>query len=152
MFNPGSYSGHHLLLPSSCLQLGLETTYRSTKSIGNLYSCVASTIKYNAPPGNPGTEVVGDLPRMVVLGDLGKEEEEAEKIRYGLKLMRSSMGEEAVTVIIDDRRYLPDNIAALVRKEAGAWGWTIETMFDMIGAEADRVVYIGHGNLESISR
>ena len=62
------------------------------------------------------------------------------------------MGEEAVTVIIDDRRYLPDNIAALVRKEAGAWGWTIWTMFDMIGAEADRVVYIGHGNLEPISR
>ena len=151
MFNPGSYGGRHLLLPSSCLRLGLETTYRSTKSIGNLYSCVASTIKHNAPPGNPGTEVVGDLPRMVVLGDLGKEEE-AEKIRHGLKLMRSSMGKEAVTVIIDDHRYLSDNIAALVRKEAGAWGWTIETMFDMIGAEADRVVYIGHGNLESISR
>ena len=152
MFNPGSYGGRHLLLPSSCLQLGLETTYRSTKSIGNLYCCVASTIKHNAPPGNPGTEVIGELPRMVVLGDLGKEEEEAEKIRHGLKLMRSSMGEEAVTVIIDDRRYLSDNIAALVRKEAGAWGWTIWTMFDMIGAEADRVVYIGYGNLEPISR
>ena len=26
MFNPGSYSGRRLLLPSSCLQLLLETT------------------------------------------------------------------------------------------------------------------------------
>jgi hypothetical protein len=65
MFNPGMYLGRRLLLPSSCLRLVLETTYRSTKSISNLHSCLATAIKADAPPGNPGTEDVGELPRLV---------------------------------------------------------------------------------------
>ena len=57
MFNPASYQ-YHLLLPPSCLRLVLETTYRSTKRISNLYSCLASNraMKYKAPSGSPGTD------------------------------------------------------------------------------------------------
>ena len=36
--------------------------------------------------------------------------------------------------------------------EAEATGWKIRTMVEMVGAEADRVVYIGFGELEAISR
>merc|ERR1719266_2606156 len=88
MFNPGSYEGNHLLLPPSCLQLMLSTTYRSTKSISNLHSRLATAIGAKAPPGNPGTEVVGDLPRLVPLGDLREEEEAAEKIKQGIKMIK----------------------------------------------------------------
>ena len=95
MFNPGSHSGRYLLLPPlSCLRMVLETTYRSTKSISNLHSCLATAINENSPSGNPGTEVVGELPRLAPLDDLGEEEEAAEKIRLGLKLMRGFMGTE----------------------------------------------------------
>merc|ERR1719222_565807 len=153
MFNPGFYHGRHLLLPPSCLRLVLETTYRSTKSISNLHACLVTAIKFKAPAGNPGTEVVGELPRLVPLGDLGEEEEAAEKIKQGLKLMREFMGEEDVTVIIDGNPLLSDNIAKLVREETEkAWGWKMRTYNEMIGAEADRVVYIGRGSFESLSR
>merc|ERR1719222_1858323 len=110
-------------------------------------------MKVDALPGNPGTEVVGELPRLVPLGDLGEEEEAAEKIRQGLKLMRGFMGTEDVTVIIDPNPFLSDNIAKLVREETEeAWGWKMRTVSEMVGAEADRVVYIGCGLLEPVSR
>ena len=87
------------------------------------------------------------------LGDLGEEEEAAEKLREGLKLMRGFMGTEDVTVIIDENNLLSDNIAKLVREETEeAWGWKMRTHGEMTGAEADRVVYIGCGVLEPISR
>ena len=151
MFNPGFYTGYHLLLPPSCLRLVLYTTYRSTKSISNLHACLATADNINAPCGNPGTEVVGELPRLLPLGKLGEEEEATEKIRYGLKLMRGFMGTEDVTVIIDD--VWSDNIGKLVRKETEESGWQVKTSGEMTGAEADRVVYIGGGCfLEEVSR
>ena len=153
MFNPWANLGHRLLLPPSCLRLVLETTYRSTKSISNLHSCLATAFKLKAPPGNPGTEVVGELPRLVPLGDLGEEEEAAEKLREGLKMIKGFMGTEDVTVIIDGFSFLSDNIAKLVREETEeAWGWKMRTFSEMMGAEADRVVYIGCGQFEPISR
>lgn len=153
MFNPGRYGGRHLLLPPSCLRLVLETTYRSTKSISNLHSCLATAINENSPPGHPGTEVVGELPRLVPLGDLGEEEEAAEKIRLGLKLMRGFMGTEDVTVIIaDSNQLMSDNIAKLVREETEEFGWPIRPWTEITGGEADRVVYIGFGQLEAVSR
>ena len=67
--------------------------------------------------------------------------------------MREFMGEEDVTVIIDINFYLSDNIAKLVREETEeAWGWKMRTVVQMIGAEADRVVYIGCGQFEPVSR
>ena len=153
MFNPGSYEGRHLLLPPSCLQLKLSTTYRSTKSISNLHSRLATVLKLKTPHGTPGTEVMGELPRLVPLGDLGEEEEAAaEKIKHGFKLMKGFMGEEDVAVIIDDNRYLSDSIGKLVKKESEAIGWKNRTVSEMYGAEADRVVYFGRGGLEAISR
>ena len=154
MFNPGWYQGRRLLLPPSCLRLVLETTYRSTRSISNLHACLADAGKRNAPPGNPGTEVVGMLPGMVPLGVLVGEEEDAEKIQEGLHLLRGFLGTEDVTIIIDtgSRSSYNKRLIKLVRKETEAWGWTIATLGEMTGAEADRVVYIGPGNLEAVSR
>ena len=88
------------------------------------------------------------------LGDLGEEEEAAEKIRHGLKLMRGFMGTEDVTVIIDTNRVLSYGIAKLVRKETEEWGWhwPIRKWGVMMGAEADRVIHIGFGQLEAVSR
>ena len=60
------------------------------------------------------------------------------------------MGEEYVTVIIDGNRILSDSITQLVRKET--FGWKIRSWTEMMGAEADRVVHVGHGHLEAISR
>ena len=73
IFNPGYYNGKQIVLPSSCLHLQLQTTYRSTKSAFNLHSCLANAVKLkalNAPSGNPGTEVVGELPRLVEVYDI----------------------------------------------------------------------------------
>merc|ERR1719350_2014109 len=81
MFNPSSYM-HHLLLSPSCLRLVLETTYRSTKSISNLYTCLNTAQRHKSPSGSPGTEVVGELPKMFVLGNLEEEEEVAAKIKH----------------------------------------------------------------------
>ena len=64
--------------------------------------------------------------------------------------MRGFMGEEYVTVIIDGNRILSDSITQLVRKET--FGWKIRSWTEMMGAEADRVVHVGHGHLEAISR
>ena len=151
MFNPGLYQGRRLLLPPSCLRLVLETTYRSTRSISNLHACLADAGKRNAPPGNPGTEVVGMLPGMVPLGMSVGEEEDAEKIKEGLLLLRGFLGTEDVTIIIDTSISYK-RLIKLVRKETEAWGWTMATLGEMTGAEADRVVYIGPGNLEAVSR
>ena len=57
-----------------------------------------------------------------------------------------------MTVIIDDNRNLSDNIAKLVKELTGEWGWQMRKGYEMIGAEADRVVYIGCGKLEAVSR
>jgi len=152
MFNPGLYAGRHLLLPPSCLRLVLKTTYRSTKSISSLHSCLATAFKDNAPSGNPGTEVLGQIPGIVPIGNLGEGEEAAEKIRQGLEMMRGFMGKEDVTVIVDDNRLLSDNIAKLVREETERWGWKMRTVGEMTGAEADRVVCVGCGDLEPVSR
>ena len=64
--------------------------------------------------------------------------------------MRGYMGEKDVTVVIDDNRFLSDSIRKTV--EAEATGWKIRTWGEMVGAEADRVLYIGYGRLEAISR
>ena len=62
------------------------------------------------------------------------------------------MGEEYVTVIIDGNRILSDSITQLLRKETETFGWKIRSWTEMMGAEADRVVHVGHGHLEAISR
>ena len=61
-------------------------------------------MKENAPSGNPGTEVVGELPKLVVLGDLGEIEEEkaAYRIRYGINMLRTFVaGEEQCEVTVN---------------------------------------------------
>ena len=101
LFNPGFYDGKHLRLPSSCLSLHLPTTYRSTKGIINLHSCIATALERNAPSGNPGTEVEGELPKLVVLGDLGEleEEEAAARIRFGFNMVQSFVAGSEMTVM-----------------------------------------------------
>ena len=108
-------------------------------------------MKENAPSGNPGTEVVGELPKLVVLGDLGEleEKEAANRIKDGINMLRKSFaaGESEVTVI-DDR----SGHSSLLAKQAEENNWTMKGYFDMFGGEADRVVVVGGGNLEAVSR
>ena len=108
-------------------------------------------MKENAPSGNPGTEVVGELPKLVVLGDLGEleEEEAADRIRYGINMLRKSFvaGESEVTVI-DNR----SGHTSLLAKQAEENNWTMKSSRDMFGGEADRVVVVGRGQLEAVSR
>ena len=63
-------------------------------------------MEQNAPSGNPGTEVVGELPKLVVLGDLRKleEEEVAARIRFGLNMVKSFVAgkEESEVTLIDN--------------------------------------------------
>ena len=154
MFNPGFYHGHQLLLPASCLRLVLETTYRSTQRISNLHTSLATTAKCNAPPSVPGTEVVGENPGLVVMGNLWEMEEEEMhvRIKHGLRLMRDFMGTEDVTVVLNLDNYLT-TVSEIVRETASdPWGWRVRTLSEMFGAEADRVVVIGKADLEAISR
>ena len=135
-----------------CL-ISVATTYRSTKSIINLHSCIATALKRNSPSGNPGTEVVGELPRLVVLGDLRKleEKEMAARIRFGLNMVKSFVAgkEESEVTLIDDSGR---SLSSLLAKQAEEFSWTMKNTFAMFGGEADRVVVVGVGNLEAISR
>jgi hypothetical protein len=152
LFNPGFYHGKSLLLPSSCLRLHLPTTYRSTKSIINLHSCIATALKENAPSGNPGTEVVGELPKLVVLGDLRKleKEEVAARIRFGLNMVKSFVaGKEQSDVTLIDNSF---GLSSLLAKQAEEFSRTMKRSAAMYGGEADRVVVVGFGSLEAISR
>ena len=151
IFNPGSYNGRNLLLPPSCLRLVLGVTYRSSQRISQLHSSLVEAMELEAPSSTPGTEVVGELPTMTALGNLGKEKEG--KIRFALRKMQQNMGAHPVTVIIASSLY--NDIAELVRRETAGWrGWQVMKSTKMIGAEADRVVVItsGRGCLEQISR
>ena len=152
LFNPGQYDGNTLLLPSSCLRLHLSTTYRSTKSITNLHACLAIALKENAPSGNPGTEAVGVLPKLVVMGDLGKleEEEMANRIRIGFDMVKRFVAgkEESDVTLINNSGGLYD----LLAKQAEEFSWTLQDEIAMYGGEADRVAVIGVGELETISR
>merc|ERR1712130_208430 len=127
LFNPGHYLGKSLLLPDSCLRLHLPTTYRSTKSIINLHSCIATALKWNSPSGNPGTEVVGELPKLVVLGDLMKleEEEKAARIRFGLNMVKSFVAgkEESEVTLIDNSI---GSLSSLLKKQAEEVSWTMK--------------------------
>ena len=152
LFNPGFYDGKHLRLPSSCLSLHLPTTYRSTKGIINLHSCIATALERNAPSGNPGTEVEGELPKLVVLGDLGEveEEEAAARIRFGFNMVQSFMaGSQKNEVTVIDDSY---GLSSLLAEQAKEYNWTMKDVYDMYGGEADRVVVVGRGHLEAVSR
>ena len=109
--------------------------------------------------GKPGTEVPGDLPKLVVLGDLVKleEEEAVARMRQGLEMMRSNWKEEKdVTVIAHDNivdGFGPAvDLISLLTKETEGWGWTVKEQGEMFGAEADHVLVVGCGHLESVSR
>ena len=107
----------------------------------------------NAPSGNHGTEVVGAKPKLVVLGDLRKleEEEKADRIRFGLNLVKSFVAgkEESEVTLIDNSGGLSK---LLLAKQAEEFSWTMKGVVDMYGGEADRVMVVGFGELESISR
>ena len=78
-----------------------------------------------------------------------EEEEAADRIRYGLKMMKASLeeGEKDVTVIVENY-----DLIRLVEEETGVWGWIVKTVGEMWGAESDRVVVVGGGSLEPVSR
>ena len=65
--------------------------------------------------------------------------------------MRGFMGGENVIAIVDDC-VLSDDIANLVKKEGEPIEWKFRSQREVIGVEAARVVYIGCGALESVSR
>ena len=154
--NPGlsGTSEGPMLLPNSCIHIHLPVTYRSTQSISNLYSCIIASKRYHVPLGKPGTEVVGDLPKLIVLGNLGNGAESAKKIRNGLKLMRSQFGEQEneVTVITDGT--ISKDLIDRIKLDVKEWGWKVMKAREMFGAEADRVVVVGSGaaNREAMSR
>ena len=127
LYNPGLYQGKPLLLPSSCLQLRLQTTYRSSINIFNLHHTICKALKWNAPPGSPGTEVVGQLPRLVVLGDLAdlEQEEVEEKIKWGIDLLA---GEEEREVTVIDYR---SGVSNLLARQAKEHGWAVKDWREM---------------------
>ena len=146
LFNPGLYGEGRLRLPVSCLHLHLPTTYRSTQNISWVHSCLTTALETYAPSVNSGTEVIGELPKLVVLGDLGRNEKMAgARIRQGFKMMTSSL---KWTIIVDD----DDDLVSLVTHEAYGRGWTVRRRSEMYGSEADNVLVVGSGMLESISR
>ena len=148
LFNPGHYAGKPILLPSSCLQLHLQTTYRSTQNICQLHNTICKVLGFNAPAGNPGTEVVGQLPRLVVLGDLAnlEQEEVEEKIKWGIDLLA---GEEEREVTVIDYR---SGVSNLLARQAIDRDWVVKDWDEMFGGEADNIVVVGIGNQEAVSR
>ena len=140
LYNPG--------LNGSCLQLRLQTRYRSSINIFNLQYIICKVLKWNSPPGNPGTEVIGPLPRLVVVGDLAdlEQEEVEEKIKWGIDLL-AGKEEKEVTVIDDD-----SGVSNLLARQAEDRGWVVKDFGAMVGGEADDVVVVSGGHQEAISR
>ena len=151
IFNPGFYFDKiPVLFPASCTRLVLPTTYRSTQRISGLHTCLVTSKKdWCAPVGKPGTEVLGQKPGLVVIGML-EEKDKATKLGYGLNTMRSFMGmeEKNVTVIVDAGL----NVRSICTNLVEEWGWTVTGWGEMFGAEADRVVVVGSGHPEAVSR
>ena len=128
IFNPGfvryplNLGDRILLLPSSCLRLCLSTTYRSTRSIINLQRFLHSYFDERLTPAPSGTEVVGELPRLVVMGNIGhlNLKEAAARIKWVLDLVSSFVAREeqsGVTVIDEGLSF-----SNLLAKEAGDRG------------------------------
>ena len=105
-------------------------------------------MKIEAPAGNPGTEVVGQLPRLVVLGDLAdlEQEEVEEKIKWGIDLLAGE--EEREVTVIDDN----SGVSNLLARQAKEHGWAVKDWREMFGGEADNVLVVGNGHTEAISR
>ena len=88
----------------------------------------------------------------MVLGDLREleEEEVADRIKTGINMLKSLVagdGESEVTVIDDDSGH-----TRVLAKQAEENKWTMKDVYDMYGGEADRVVVVGIGFLEALSR
>ena len=79
-----------------------------------------------------------------------EEEEVADRIKTGINMLKSLVaGEEEseVTVIDDDSGH-----TRVLAKQAEENKWTMKDVYDMYGGEADRVVVVGIGFLEALSR
>ena len=105
-------------------------------------------MKIKAPAGNPGTEVVGQLPRLVVLGDLAdlEQEEVEEKIKWGIDLLAGE--EEREVTVIDATSGVSNQLA----RQAEDRGWEVKDWRAMFGGEASDVIVVGRGNQEALSR
>ena len=105
-------------------------------------------MKIKAPAGNPGTEVVGQLPRLVVLGDLAdlEQEEVEEKIKWGIDLLAGE--EEREVTVIDSG----SGVSNLLARQAKDRGWVVKNWTEMVGGEAENVLVVGNGNPEAVSR
>ena len=118
----------------------------------NLHTHVYTVFEEKTIRASPGTEVVGELPRLVAMGDLGELDlkEAAARIKWGFDLVSSFVDREKqsrVTVIDEG-----SGVSSLLAKEAGDRGWAVEDIRNLFGSEADYVVVVGPGSPEAVSR
>ena len=118
----------------------------------NLHTHVYTVFEGNTIRAIPGTEVVGELPRLVVMGDLAELDlkEAAARIKWGFDLVSSFVDreEQREVTLIDEN----NGDSSLLAKEAGDRGWAVEDISNIFGSEADYVVVVGPGSPEAVSR
>ena len=144
---------HSMILPPSSLHLFLNSAYRSTQCISNLYNCFATAARTKTSSGIPCSEVVGERPKLIVLGKIGlgeDMEEDVAKIWHGINQMRSQVGNEKVSIIVDLDKFSEEIKVAV--KDIEKWGWTVNTVNESFGAEYDRVIVIGECDLDFVPR
>ena len=118
----------------------------------NLQACLHGIFDEKATPAPSGTEVMGELPRLVVMGDIGQLDlkEAAARLKWGLDLVSSFVArEERNEVTVIDERL---SFSRLLAKEAGDRGWAVNYLGELIGHEADNIVVVGPGTAEAVSR
>ena len=95
--------------------------------------------------GQSATDVSGPVP---LWADLGQE---AGRLGEAVDLVTGPMG-GAVTVLYDVRDLSPASVEVLEKMAGEREGWQVRSVMDYTGAEEEKVVVVGSGQPEGISR
>ena len=126
-----------------------ELNYRNTLAIHELHTCVSQHMSQAKPvilPGKPATDVRGELPLIIDLGF----SKASEEVRRALVAAREALG-EGVTVMRDKNFLSPESMQVLKVTISQWTSWRMEEGDDF-GWEWDKVVVVGRGDQEEISR
>ena len=149
-FNPGQTTKPIKLPVSDAFHhVESELQYRNSISVLKLYRCISehkTGKKPVTPPGKAATDVKGELPLLLDLGY----NKDPEVLRRALVAARDFLGEQVT--VVPFKPLLSPKSQTLVHQTTSQWSsWRVERG-EIDGWEWDKVVMIGGGGLEAISR
>ena len=151
VLNPGTTHKPLLLPTNSFLHIESELRYRSTRSIIELYNCVAENLTSEKPvtaQGNIATDIKGDLPTVIDLGHCSSQE----RLMNSILAAKDVLGQRAV-VTFEGSQYLSPQTIKTIEDTIRLWpGWEMVEGSQVTGSEWEMVLVVGRGVLECISR